>query len=959
MEINRKRVAKRLASGLMAGALALGGLAISGAGSAGAVPIEEDSDQRIAGTDRYATSAEIAAAYEDECAAIETLVVASGENFPDALAAAGLTNANDADGDCADAGDTPSAILLVEGDSIPASVLAEMNRIDDSVETVYVVGGDAAVSDDVLSDIEDIFADADVSRIAGDNRYDTATRVADEIGYDGTVIIASGTSYADAITVGGWASSNATPILLANADGLPTETEDALADLIDGGDVDRVIIVGGTAVVGASVEDDLIDLGLPAAGVSRVAGANRYATNLNWNVENFSNDFLTNKQLDTAENSNLKGLTQLYVSGANFPDALAAAPLAAHLDAHLILTDPNGGGAAAITLAAVGKSAVKLDSAAVGTGVMSAITDIHALAGTAGLAAEADGRFGQDVWVIGGTSAVPSAVLTTVGAVAGQSLGCSVLLRKANDNDDKTGDGLGPDLITIAWDGPLQTGTDGELALLTDTDEANDLIDVEGTTITDGDVTEVDSDDDGFTDMLIYGLEDPLAEGDSVEFTGVEVDGSDYGAGANYGLRELTPCSASVERDNTEPTVTVTAVEGGADYYVEFSERMFEDYSSDIAGDIGGDCARVLSSPASYYCTAGADWADGDEIDFSDNTYYDYAGNELDFSDAVADFEVIPAEDYEVNIDSFSISCTALGSGNTQANYWEDTYSADSDDDMDNGGDASFTADDTPTIVIPFLGDDMVLLAGSGISGVSGNDWTFTFDSERGLLRPEVSVDGTDVTITIDGNYHDAADVARALRSSSVGGGGLSAFWMDNALASLSIVGDGLFDLDNLGEVYDTGSRSTAQNTELLANLVAGYTPIVGAVLDDAYAAGTLAGLGEDEQSCLWFASTDLPILNAGDTDSGLINAENDVDGEDADGDSAYEFLISFGRNDQVVASDAVSTDTMYIDYDGDDEFDGIQGGRNIYGVIENTTDALEDATLSLYVTSESNADAS
>ena len=64
----------------------------------------------------------------------------------------------------------------------------------------------------------------------------------------------------------------------------------------------------------------------------------------------------------------------------------------------------------------------------------------------------------------------------------------------------------------------------------------------------------------------------------------------------------------------------------------------------------------------------------------------------------------------------------------------------------------------------------MPLLAGAGIKDVSGNDWTFTFESERGLLRPEVSVDGTDVTITIDVNYHDAADVARALRSSSVTG---------------------------------------------------------------------------------------------------------------------------------------------------------------------------------------------
>ncbi|MFM8529520.1 MAG: cell wall-binding repeat-containing protein, partial [Ilumatobacteraceae bacterium] len=505
----------------MAGALALSGLAISGAGPAGAVPIEEDSDQRIAGADRYSTSADISATIEDEAGDIETLVVASGENFPDALAAAGLTH-ND--------GATPAAILLVESDSIPASVLAQMNRIDDSVTQVYVVGGEAAISDDVVADIEDIFGDASVDRIAGDNRYETAIRVADEIGHDGTVILASGTSFADAITVGAWASANATPILLANADGLPTETEDELSDLIDGGDgvVDRVIIVGGTAAVG-SVEEDLVDMGLAPAGVSRVAGANRYATNLQWNVENFSTQLFTPKALTAAESQNLYGVTQLYASGANYPDALAAAPLAAELEAHVILVDPVSVGASALTLATVGKTAITVDNSTIGTQVRSAIYDGAVNDGT-------EEFFGQNVWVIGGTNAVPTSVMSTIEGASAQSLGCSVILRKANDNDDLTGDGMGPVLAIVSWVGNLQTDEEmdaageidpdevlegTELYTLLDVDEANDLVDVEGTTI-DGAIG-LDLDEDGFADAVLYTFEDALAEGDTVEFTGIEV----------------------------------------------------------------------------------------------------------------------------------------------------------------------------------------------------------------------------------------------------------------------------------------------------------------------------------------------------------------------------------------------------------------------------------------------------
>ena len=61
MIIQRKRVAKRLASGLLAGALALGGLAISGASP---VSANAPTTARYSGLDRYSTSVEIARAIE-------------------------------------------------------------------------------------------------------------------------------------------------------------------------------------------------------------------------------------------------------------------------------------------------------------------------------------------------------------------------------------------------------------------------------------------------------------------------------------------------------------------------------------------------------------------------------------------------------------------------------------------------------------------------------------------------------------------------------------------------------------------------------------------------------------------------------------------------------------------------------------------------------------------------------
>ena len=932
----------------MAGALALGGLAISGASSAGAVPIAEDSDQRVAGADRYATSAEVAASIEDADNGydIETLVVASGENFPDALAAAGLATPENS-----------GAILLVQNDSIPSSVLAEMNRIDDTVTQVYVVGGDAVISDDVVADIEDIFGDASVDRIAGDNRYETAIRVADEIGHGGgTVILASGTSFADAITVGGWAAENETPILLANADGLPAETEAELSDLIDGGDgvIDRVIIAGGSAAVGAGVEDDLVDMGLAPAGVSRVAGANRYATNLNWNVENFSTSLFTPKNLSKTESLNLNGVTQLYASGANYPDALAAAPLAAVLDAHVILVDPVSVGASALTLATVGKTAVTIDNSTLGNQVRAAIFD-----GAANGDGE-DGFFGQNVWVVGGTSAVPTSVMSTIEGAASQSLGCSVILRKANDNDDMTGDGIGPDLAIVSWDGNLQSNlamdedglidpadvTDGtELDTMLDVDQANDLVDVEGTSI--NSATALDLNEDGFADAVLYGLDDALAEGDTVEFTGIETDASDWSDEVYTGLRDLTSCSASVERDNTAPTVTVDAVEGQPDFVVSFSERMNDDYSDDLAGDenledaMGDDVTGCDLIPgtanAQYRCTLDSDIATSATIDFTDETYYDYAGNELDYSDGVADFDVVDSEDYDASISDFTVTCESLGSGDAKKNVWA-SYASDTD--MGHAVSAAIT--------IPFSESPIFLLNGTAVAGLSGNDWTFTVENQRGLLIPTVEVDGTDVTVTIDAAYHDAADVKWAIRTSAAGQGGLSGSWLSDAVdvAALGVsVGEGTFDLDNLGEDYattDFDARGVADASfdifvaldlpayDALHDAINGGHAGAGDNPDSVWLQGAvdayiMPAFGERDQQCLWTASLSTPLF--GDT-------YDDLDVADGAANTAGELLIKFGSDVQ-----DFTADDFYYD-----------GANFISGVIPTTTDAADSPVMELNV---------
>src|SRR5687768_13819040 len=116
---------------------------------------------RIAGADRYETAVRISSAAFEEGAA--TVVIASGESFPDGLAAGPLAALHDA------------PVLLTTKDALPAMTGDELDRLDP--ERVLVVGGSAAVADWVLGEIEGISA-VQPSRVAGPTRYDTATAVA-------------------------------------------------------------------------------------------------------------------------------------------------------------------------------------------------------------------------------------------------------------------------------------------------------------------------------------------------------------------------------------------------------------------------------------------------------------------------------------------------------------------------------------------------------------------------------------------------------------------------------------------------------------------------------------------------------------------------------------------------------------------------------------------------------------
>jgi len=180
--------------------------------------------RRIGGADRYETAAQLSSEFFD--AATDTVYIATGLNFPDALAAVPA------------AGRRGAPILLVS-DSVPASVARELERIRPS--RVFILGGPAAVGEGVEAEIQSITG-VTPTRLGGANRYGTAVLVSkDAFGPEvTTVFVAPGTNYIDALIAGPVAHKLGGAVLLTT-DTVPNGVDKEVARLRP----DRVVLVGG------------------------------------------------------------------------------------------------------------------------------------------------------------------------------------------------------------------------------------------------------------------------------------------------------------------------------------------------------------------------------------------------------------------------------------------------------------------------------------------------------------------------------------------------------------------------------------------------------------------------------------------------------------------------------------------------------------------------------------------
>lgn len=192
--------------------------------------------ERLSGLDLYETN--LAVVNKIGVASGTPVIVASGEDFPDALSVSSF------------AGSNQYPILLVGKNYLSEKTQSYITTIKPS--TVYIAGGASVVPQSLEDQIKDLLPSTMVKRLAGSDRFATAGAVINEFANNpNTVYLTNGFNFADALSGSALAAKTGDPILLIdnNSETLPPAVEAYLKKLRDAGDSPIVRTLGGEGVV--------------------------------------------------------------------------------------------------------------------------------------------------------------------------------------------------------------------------------------------------------------------------------------------------------------------------------------------------------------------------------------------------------------------------------------------------------------------------------------------------------------------------------------------------------------------------------------------------------------------------------------------------------------------------------------------------------------------------------------
>ena len=271
---------------------------------------------RMAGNNRYGTAIAISQASFKKA---ETVIIASGTGYADALAGVSLATMSEA------------PILLTAPTSISKETLEEIKRL--GAKNAIILGGTGAVSEKVEKALKDNGV-TKVERLGGKTRFETATLIADKmVELSGkkspeNLFFVYYNNFADAVSISSAAGATNSPVLFAATNGDLDASTKAYIEKVKK-DVKNVYVIGGEGVI----SDDMMKTINKYTGktATRLGGKTRFDTNLAV-IKEFANG-------PKALSNSIVGLA----TGMDYPDALTGGVVAAMVKAPMLLVNPKAG----------------------------------------------------------------------------------------------------------------------------------------------------------------------------------------------------------------------------------------------------------------------------------------------------------------------------------------------------------------------------------------------------------------------------------------------------------------------------------------------------------------------------------------------------------------------------------------------------------------------------------------
>lgn len=245
--------------------------------------------KRLAGPTRFETMLEIS---NEGWTKSDCVILVNGLRYADALSAVTLAKKYDA------------PILLTTGLILEEFITDQIKAL--GAKMVIIVGGKSVVPESFeMTLMSKLLL---VERVYGSDRYATGVAVAKKLGAYDTAVIATGTGYADALSIGPYAAMKGYPILYCDpACGLTDDVKQCISGK-------NLIVVGGEKVVPSRH--------LPS-GFTRISGQDRYMTSYEI-AKKYASEF---------------GDSVVIATGENFPDALSGGAFCAKIKAPMLLVN--------------------------------------------------------------------------------------------------------------------------------------------------------------------------------------------------------------------------------------------------------------------------------------------------------------------------------------------------------------------------------------------------------------------------------------------------------------------------------------------------------------------------------------------------------------------------------------------------------------------------------------------